>query len=258
MGANTSNLKSFQILKIQSDTAAHKHNLLPFFHFITEINNNPIISPSDIKRLSENWKNNSLNLKIFDLRTEEYFFLNLKHLNDNLNKNIGISTEDENYKQTPSIGMSVKMYEGMPSVLSLRIISTLPNSASFIAGLIPEQDYIIGIENVQTKDDDEFYSYLFKNREKEVVLIVFNLGMQSVRRVILVPKKEELLGCEIATGVFNLPPSSPLKLFFDFEMNTARKKMIKDKETSVRESVDENNKDKKITLENQLMRIIKN
>ncbi|TBU00129.1 hypothetical protein CWI36_1735p0010, partial [Hamiltosporidium magnivora] len=84
MGATTSNLKSFQILKIQNNTAAHKHNLLPFFHFITEINNQPIKSPSDIKRLSENWKNNSLKLKIFDARTEEFFEIDLKHLDGHI------------------------------------------------------------------------------------------------------------------------------------------------------------------------------
>ncbi|KAM0673393.1 hypothetical protein GVAV_003082 [Gurleya vavrai] len=200
MGNSQSRIPSLQILKIKENSIAHQNNFLPFIHLITTINDYPATF-SLLKQMHLQRQTTDLIFNIVDIR------------NNNSHK-VTIP------KGTESLGMSVTLQENAFS-LCYCVLSIQEDSPAFRAGLIENQDYIIGIEGFSVKDEDEFFNYLYKNIDKVVNLIVCNAGMLNLRKVELVPEKEALLGCEIGSGMLYEIPMGDIK--FDFNCNTTRK-----------------------------------
>lgn len=204
MGNNISKPSTLQVLKIRQNTPSHEAKILPFLHFISHVNNNPIQSRADIKEMLSIWGERDLHLKIVDPRVDEPIEFVLPKQTD---------------KQ--SLGMSVKFHEGDPSFLSLCVAEIKSDSPAMKAGLINEQDYIIGVENVYLMNEEEFLNHLFKNIGSPVVMIVYNSGMESLRRVEVIPENQNLLGCELNSGIlYEIPEGN---VFLDFECDTTRK-----------------------------------
>ncbi|KAM0688199.1 hypothetical protein COBT_000540, partial [Conglomerata obtusa] len=247
MGNTNSRPPSLHILKIRPNTPAHKSNLLPFIHTITAINSQPATADL-LHSLPTLWATTDLNLTIYDLRTEKESLVtiprrsdvyyncttndNIKQTYTNVDKNNEEKSDIDNSEQLSneqakfksankqSLGLSVSL-TSTPVLLSLAILETTPSSPAFTAGLIPNQDFIIGIEGNTIRDEDDFFNFLYRNVSKEVTLLVVNVGMMNIRRAVVVPERDQLLGAEFACGrLYELPVGD---LFFDFEMCTTRK-----------------------------------
>ncbi|KAF7682520.1 Golgi reassembly-stacking protein 1 [Astathelohania contejeani] len=215
MGANESKPTTLQILKVKEGTPSHDANLLPFMHFITHVNDMPISTPSDIKRLGELWRSGSLKLGVFDARTRTM-------------KEYDIPSFEGGTSQ--SLGISVKLYTGDPFVLALRILEICPDSPAMLAGLIERQDWIIGIEGADIHDENELSEYLYRRRGEEVTMLIYNSGMGSIRPVKIIPGMEMMLGCDIGTGIINQIPGDSIDVILDFKgsekLNLSKSKNI--------------------------------
>lgn len=222
MGNTQSKPTSLQILKVKEDSPAS--SLLPFIHFITKYNNIQIKDKSDITSMLKLWESANLELEIIDARSHTQTIACIPKKNG---KNLGIS---------------VKLFEGNISLLQMCILDVQADSPAFKAGLIEKQDYIIGVENVSHQDEDDFFSYLYANRGKVVVLIVYNIGMKSLRRAELIPRKDMLLGCEIGSGMlYNIPEDD---IVFDWRCDTVRRAFYENNEREVSEKHIGNSKHK--------------
>lgn len=208
MGNNISKPTSLQVLKLNNNTPSHTHKILPFFHFITHVNQIPILTSSDIKEMQVLWSEQDLKLTIIDPRVNSV-------------SDIIIPKQRNN----ESLGISVKFHEGLPFLLTMAVCETTVNSPAMRAGLINNQDYIVGVENVYLVDEDHFLNYLYKKIGSPVYLIVYNGGMESLRRVEVVPESGNLLGCELNSGILYGIPEG--EVFFDFECDTTRKDLYK-------------------------------
>jgi len=86
----------------------------------------------------------------------------------------------------------------------LRVLNFFVNSPLHKAGLRSKTDYILGTENKQFGDLDEFTSFIKENNKQNVELYVYNSEEEKMRTVILVPDKEwggsGFLGGDIASG----------------------------------------------------------
>lgn len=80
------------------------------------------------------------------------------------------------------------------------VISVQPNSPAAQAGLIGDEDYVLGAESALQQADD-LISLVQANIGKPVKLYVYNVTYDSVREVTLVPNDqwggEGCLGCDI-------------------------------------------------------------
>ncbi|KAM0677297.1 hypothetical protein BDAP_002160 [Binucleata daphniae] len=211
MGNTPSNINSLLVLKIKQNSPAHIAGILPFINIITHINDLPA-NLDVLKNINTMWSKQNIKLTIKDVRTENC-------------KTIEISQKREGQ----SLGMSVTLNDTNFN-LCFCVLEVDNDTPAFHAGLIENQDYIIGIENINLKDEDDFFAHLYKNANKKVNLMVCNTGMLNLRIVELVPQKEVLLGCELGSGMlYKLPQKD---LLFDFECSTTRfvEKKIKEKE----------------------------
>ncbi|EJW03658.1 hypothetical protein EDEG_02029, partial [Edhazardia aedis USNM 41457] len=214
MGQETSTLRSLQILQVKKNTPSYHCGLIPFMHFIVGVDNLPVSSSKDVSRLLNLWqKNGKVVLSILDTRNNSVKDYTLK--SDTI-----VPTNTASVIQSPiqkplsvPIGLSVKLHEGQPSTLSMKVLNIQDNSP--IHNKLDVNDYIVGVLNQYLFEMDDFQNFLYRNVNKQVTLCVFNEIMRTIRFVNIVPQNECLLGCEYGTGILYQVP--PVDVSIDFE-----------------------------------------
>ncbi|EPR79596.1 hypothetical protein SLOPH_1847 [Spraguea lophii 42_110] len=222
MGSTQSSLPCLQILRVKENSLAHKNNILPFMHYIYQINNQSISSPEEAKRLLSEWED-ELVLKLFDVREEEEFDITLKKTGNQ------------------SLGISVKLHENKPILLALKVMEV--QNEQLKDKLIEDVDFIIGIENCYLEEEDRFFKRLYQERGQTVVLLVFNEVSRTIRRVEVVPGDDELLGCSVGSGILHSIPHEKMDIKMDYTENNPQldeiRKMVRENKKENEDAVDE-------------------
>lgn len=196
MGASTSKLTSasLHIIRVTKGSAADRYSLLPIFHYIVAVNDVQVFSEEDIVKITNSWENGSLKMLIYDSRLKDTHTVEM------------IRIENE------KIGFSIKLHKGEMAPLSFRIMDVGYNSPGIEAGLHRDQDYIIGHEGGSFANVYEFESILEKHRKKKLLLLVYNIGMISIRKVEISPNEHGEIGCDLGSGILNDVPYQPGKV----------------------------------------------
>ena len=95
----------------------------------------------------------------------------------------------------------------------LRIMKVMGNSPAEAAGLLAEEDYLLGIINFAYKDLNDLCSFLDLLAEcdiKTLEMCIYNRETQKIRYVFLLPNKDwgggGYIGAEFGTGFLNRMP----------------------------------------------------
>jgi len=180
---STNEIFCLTITDVLKDSKAHQNNLLPFIHCITHINNTEITSQPTKEDLS-----NAKTFTIFNHRTQKTFSFDLKG---------------------GPLGLSLKF--STPKILCLAVKEVYNKNLK-----LSTDDMIIGVsENIF--GEEEFYQFLFKNKAKTVTLFIFNLRFNSIRKVSVEIGNDELLGCELGSGLLCKLPTGDINIFYDYE-----------------------------------------
>lgn len=200
MGAAESKVPaSLHVIRVSAGSIASRHGLLPIFHFITAINGLPVLSEQDVSRLIETWKKEELVLHVYDSRVKDAFPVKICPQKDG-----------------QALGFGVKLHRGEMRPVTFKVLDVDYNSPGIKAGLIKDQDYIVGYEEGGFESEAEFDRVLYKSAGKPLFLLVYNVGMCSIRKVeIRVGDGDEMLGCELGTGIINEVPYVPGRIEID-------------------------------------------
>jgi len=93
----------------------------------------------------------------------------------------------------------------------IHILDVEPDSAAELAGLQPNDDYLLGTAEKVFKDTEILFEELSKNLEKPVEFYVYNSQTDEVRVTVLMPTDqwggEGILGASVAHGYLHRIPS---------------------------------------------------
>lgn len=96
---------------------------------------------------------------------------------------------------------------------ALRIMKVMPGSPAEKSGIIPEEDYLLGIINFAYKDINDLCGFLDLLSEcdvKTLEMCLYNRSTEKIRYVYLLPNKNwgggGYLGCEFGIGYLNQLP----------------------------------------------------
>ncbi|KRH93816.1 Golgi reassembly stacking [Pseudoloma neurophilia] len=195
---------SLQITKVSSNSRAAKVNIIPFIDTIITINGSSIKDAEQVKTEFYKWKQSAIKLEILNLFTMKTRVLEL-----------------EKCLEGEVLGISVKLNQYQPFCMN-SCITEIEQDSPFKDRLIPNEDYIIGIEGIFIPEEGIFFHKLYENRGKNVVFYVFNKPTHTVRTVDVCIKDdpESLLGCEFGSGLLFEVADSDIRVVFnqkDFE-----------------------------------------
>ena len=93
----------------------------------------------------------------------------------------------------------------------IHVLDVEPDSAAELAGLQPNDDYLLGTAEKVFKDTEILFEELSKNLEKPVEFYVYNSLTDEVRVTVLMPTDqwggEGILGASVAHGYLHRIPS---------------------------------------------------
>lgn len=197
MGSCISTIKSLQILKVSEGSVSHKNGVLPFIHSIISFNGRAIESKDDALAMNKEWESKALHLELIDMRTMETSILEIPR------------------KDKTRLGISVKFHQSMACLLSMEVLKVNPGSPAEKAEIVVG-DYILGIENIYSKDEDDLLRFLELNRRRIVPLLVYNNDLEYVRVAPLQVGVDVLLGCQIGMGELYKVPFNPRRSKIEF------------------------------------------
>ncbi|ADM10903.1 peripheral Golgi membrane protein [Encephalitozoon intestinalis ATCC 50506] len=197
MGSCLSTIKSLQILKVSEGSVSHKNGILPFIHSIVGFNGKAIESKDDALIMNKEWERKALQLELIDMRTMETSVLEIPK------------------KDKTRLGISVKFHQNIASLLSMEVLRVNSGSPAEKAGMVVG-DYILGIENIYSKDEDDLLRFLELNRRRTVPLFVYNNDLEYVRVVYLQVGMDILLGCQVGIGELYKVPFNPRRSMVEF------------------------------------------
>ncbi|KAH9412143.1 putative golgi membrane protein [Ordospora pajunii] len=187
MGLCISKIGILQILKVTSGSISHANGILPFVHSITGFNAKPVNSKDDVLMINKEWEEEVLMLEILDMRCMETFFIEIPK------------------KNNEGLGIAVKFHESPVALLSMQVLRIHPNSPVEKCRMLVG-DYILGIENMHSFDEEDLLETLYSKRGQAVPIVVYNDDLGYVRVVRVEVGMEILLGCQIGTGeMYRIP-----------------------------------------------------
>jgi len=112
------------------------------------------------------------------------------------------------------LGVTIKLddYGGADERL-VRVLEVQEHSPAAVAGLVPEQDFLLGTTACALESADVLARVLHENLDRVVELYVYNSASDMVRVVGLLPtyswgNQDSLLGAEVGTGYLHRLPTS--------------------------------------------------
>ncbi len=206
------NFYGFRIYKLFEEGPLHKAGLKELEDFIIP----PEEFSHDEYELREYLKKSLekvIDLRIFNLRTKNFFTVRV--------------TPSNHWKNSESKGClgAFVCFENFINAQNnlIRVVKVIENSLSEKIGLIPFEDYIVGVkpknDKIFTLNSSEgsdpivlFTNVLKSNIKKEIELFVYNSqnGAKTIK-VNLTPKNNEIFGCDIIYGDGHEFPSDEKK-----------------------------------------------
>ncbi|TBU19568.1 peripheral Golgi membrane protein [Ordospora colligata] len=190
MGLCISKIGVLQILKVTNGSISHVNGILPFVHSIAGFNAKAVNSKDDVLTINKEWEEEALVLEILDMRNMETFSIEIPK------------------KNNESLGIAVKFHESPVALLSMQVLRIHPNSPAEKCRMVVG-DYILGIENMYSFDEEDLLETLHSKRGQSVPVVVYNNDLGYVRIVRIEIGVEILLGCQIGTGELYRIPYRP-------------------------------------------------
>eukprot|EP01017_Pseudomicrothorax_dubius_P026035 TRINITY_DN2873_c0_g1_i4.p1 TRINITY_DN2873_c0_g1~~TRINITY_DN2873_c0_g1_i4.p1 ORF type:complete len:394 (-),score=105.09 TRINITY_DN2873_c0_g1_i4:32-1213(-) len=198
----------YRVLKVSPASPAEKVGLQPFLDFIVDLGT-PHIDASEIvaKKLDffavlSRSEDKEIMLKVYNIRSRL-----IRELKVTPNK--GWPSADSLLGTMIRLENLEVAYEA-----TMRVLNVQPGSPAAQAGLVADEDYLLGIMQSIYSNLNEligFIEYLQKNAaNKSIELCLFNIRTKAFRFAIVHPAKgwggKGLLGCEFGTGLLHRLP----------------------------------------------------
>lgn len=125
-------------------------------------------------------------------------------------------TPEDDWGGAGLLGVTIRLdnYAGAEERL-IRVLTVEPKSPAAVAGLVPENDFILGTTHQTLDSSDSLADLLHDNVDQVVELYVYNTDSDLVRTVVLMPTLswggEGLLGAEVGTGYLHRLPAAACK-----------------------------------------------
>lgn len=192
--------KAFHVLQVSPNSPASRAKLVPYFDYIVSVNGVTVLqeTPNVVAEMARTNMEKPLRLGVYNSRTDSI-------------REVSI-VPSRNWGGEGLLGCSIRYSNTLGAVeRAWRVLDIHENSPALRAGLIPEQDWIIGAADLNILNDSDFTEFLIQNKKHPVRLVVYNLVQNACRIVTIVPDFEwggpGCLGCDIGTGVLNrIPP----------------------------------------------------
>lgn len=210
-----SNLEGFQIVRVKHNSPAHAAGLVPFFDFITAIDDLPL------ERDNQNFffdyvgrnRDKSVRFRVFSLRIRA-------------NRDLEITPTDC-WGGVGLLGCNVN-WENVEHALSTtwHIVEVASHSPAFEADLMAHRDFVLGMQavNDQTiitlfKDSSDFHGRLEdwrvlraanpRSAPRQLLLLIYNAVENSVKEILVDMGKSGSLGIDVANGYIHVVPAAP-------------------------------------------------
>lgn len=210
-----SGIQGFQISRVLPNSPAHLCGLVPFFDIITAVDRTVLLDevPEFFKLYVKQKKGQEITLTVYNLRIRAY-------------REIPFVPTDE-WGGQGLLGCSIDWSSSADGCLesTWHIVDILPQTAAASADLVPQRDYIIGMqapdEQVVTmlRRPDDFHSRLDTWRSlratntpgipPSLLLLIFDSIDNAVKEVLVEMGSCTSIGVDVANGYLHLVPATP-------------------------------------------------
>uniref|UniRef100_A0A1A7WRQ0 PDZ GRASP-type domain-containing protein n=1 Tax=Iconisemion striatum TaxID=60296 RepID=A0A1A7WRQ0_9TELE len=193
----------YHVHGVQENSPALKAGLEPFFDFILSIGHTRLNKESDLLRdlLKANMEK-AVRLEVYNSKSQRVRELEV--------------TPSNMWGGQGLLGASVRFcsFEGANESV-WHVLDVEANSPAALAGLIAQDDFIVGADQV-LQDSEDFFSLIEANEGKPLKLLVYNTHTDQCREVVVTPNGawggEGSLGCGIGYGYLHRIPTRPTQL----------------------------------------------
>ncbi|KAL5489568.1 hypothetical protein EMCRGX_G018677 [Ephydatia muelleri] len=189
--------EGYHVLKVLDSSPAYNAGLEAYFDFIVAIDGVRLNQENDVlKQILQKYMDQPVKLTVYSSKTR-------------LTREVTL-VPTSTWGGQGSLGVSIRFcsFEGAAENV-WHVLEVHPNSPAAQAGLLPHTDYILG-SDAMTGDDDLF-SFIENNNNKQLKLFVYNSEQDSCREVLLTPNSEwggeGSLGCGIGYGYLHRIPA---------------------------------------------------
>ncbi|OIR59098.1 MAG: golgi reassembly stacking protein 2 [Amphiamblys sp. WSBS2006] len=197
MGNTVSNSASrrkfaFHVLKVEKKSPMETAGVCSHFDYITEMNGVPV-SPENAHAFAE-WAKSSVGTQ-----------MELSVYNSVLEQERTVfATPSTTWGGEGLLGCSVRLgICDSPEKIFWHVLGVEKDSPADRAGLVPAEDYIVGLATEEVLDASNLMWKIEKEENTEIEIIVFN-NVTGLRAVAITPGRgwggEGLLGCEVGNG----------------------------------------------------------
>ena len=184
MGAGQ-NVQGYRVIQVQPGSPLEEGGLQSYLDFIVSANGTPLRAGNDFATIVSRNVGGQLALQVFNILTQE------------TREEVVVPRSD--WGGAGLLGGTVRYEEWTAeSGSGLKVLSVLPGSPAEAAGLVPQQDYILGTDAVSLTHLDQLASLV--HRYQELPIYVYSTEEQRVRVVTLKLKPGEHLGIDAGQG----------------------------------------------------------
>ncbi|KNE66356.1 hypothetical protein AMAG_11499 [Allomyces macrogynus ATCC 38327] len=196
------NTRGFHVLKVKENSPASDAGLVAYFDFIVAING---------QSLNED---HSIFAKTIKASVDQQVTFTVYSSKQNEYRDVVLTPHQFAEPKDGLIGCSIRQsdYNGAAAHV-WHVVEVLPNSPAARAGLVIDDDYIVGTPDVIFREQQELYALIAAraNEGKPVRLFVYSAAQRAVRDVVLMPNPnwggQGLIGAELGYGALHKIPT---------------------------------------------------
>ncbi|KAJ3365136.1 Golgi reassembly-stacking protein 2 [Allomyces arbusculus] len=196
------NTRGFHVLKVKENSPASDAGLVAYFDFIVAING---------QSLNED---HSIFAKTIKASVDQQVTFTVYSSKQNEYRDVVLTPHQFAEPKDGLIGCSIRQsdYNGAAAHV-WHVVEVLPNSPAAHAGLVIDDDYIVGTPDVIFREQQELYALIAARAHegKPVRLFVYSATQRAVRDVVLMPNPnwggQGLIGAELGYGALHKIPT---------------------------------------------------
>ncbi|KAK9459035.1 GRASP55/65 PDZ-like domain-containing protein [Lipomyces oligophaga] len=193
----------FQVLKVSEGSLAFQAGFESFFDYICGINGHQLETDNSAVFIQEikNCIGRTVRFNVFSAKGQR-----LREISVDLSA-MAVTSSDGG----TSLGLSLQWAPLALSSIVFHVLDVAAESPALRAGLIPDSDYIVGIEGYKLTSEGSLGEVLEQNVDRDLMLQVYNHDYDTVRLASIIPEQnwggEGVLGCGIGIGRLHcIPP----------------------------------------------------
>ena len=186
MGSGSS-VEGFRVIQVLPGSPLEEGGLQSYIDFIVEANGVRLNSHTTFQSIVSKSIGTRLDLKVFNV------------VGQDVREEVVVPRQD--WGGSGVLGGTVRFEEWSADAdFGIKVLSVMPGSPAEVAGLVPEEDYILGTDAVTLRNVDHLVSLILQ-AGKELLVYVYNAGEKRVRTVTLrLQEGKTQLGIDAGTG----------------------------------------------------------